>query len=158
MRLSGLIIITNRNGKSASPWKMPHWIFASAKVFLSVVNSTYQFFMKSVMNFMTLSDFSYISKHSTILDCGTVSCVFYYYYYYYWQAYFSQPNSIPISWLNILTSCIRVSNSFSFLQAVIIIIIIIGLFVMPSWTFPIFTISSRQPLKEKNIRKEHIRL
>ena len=30
-------------------------------------------------------------------------------------AHFSMPNSIPMSWLNILTASIRVSNSFSFL-------------------------------------------
>ena len=30
------------------------------------------------------------------------------------MAHFSMPNSIPMSWLYILTSCIRVSSSFSF--------------------------------------------
>ncbi len=30
------------------------------------------------------------------------------------MAHFSMPNSIPMSWLYILTACMRVSNSFSF--------------------------------------------
>ena len=63
--MSGIIAIITSNGESASPWKMPCWIFTSAKVFLLTVNSTVQFFMVSMMNFMTLSDILYIFRHST---------------------------------------------------------------------------------------------
>ena len=41
------------------------------------------------------------------------------------MAHISMPNSIPISWLYILTACLRVSSSFSFFAIIIIIIIII---------------------------------
>ena len=30
MRLSGIVAIMNSNGDSASPWKMPLWVFASS--------------------------------------------------------------------------------------------------------------------------------
>ena len=48
------------NGETASPWKIPLWIFPSGKVFLPAVYSNFQFFMVSVMNFMTLSNTLYI--------------------------------------------------------------------------------------------------
>ena len=40
MWLSGIIAITNSNGDSASPWKIPLWIFPSAQLFHLSVNST----------------------------------------------------------------------------------------------------------------------
>ena len=61
MRLSGiLIIIITSHGKSASTWKIPHWIFPSGKLFSPVVRSIFQFFMTSEINFMTLSDILFI--------------------------------------------------------------------------------------------------
>ena len=54
--LSSIIDITNCNGESASPWKKPHWIFSSTKNFPRAVNSTFRFFIASMMKFMTLSD------------------------------------------------------------------------------------------------------
>ena len=55
IKLSGIIV--NNNRKSESPWKIPLWIFTSAKAFPPNVNSDNQFFMASV--------------------------IYYYYYYYY---------------------------------------------------------------------------
>ena len=40
---------TNCNGERASLWKMPLWIFTSAKVFPPAVIATFQFFKASVM-------------------------------------------------------------------------------------------------------------
>ena len=45
MWLSGVMAIMNSNGDRASPWKIPQWIFVSAKVLSSAVNSTLQVFM-----------------------------------------------------------------------------------------------------------------
>ena len=45
MWFSGIIAIMNGRGDSASPWKIPLWIFVSAKLFPPAVNSTLQFFM-----------------------------------------------------------------------------------------------------------------
>ena len=42
-RESGIIAITNRNGDSASPWKIPAWIFTSVKLIPPDVSSTLQF-------------------------------------------------------------------------------------------------------------------
>ena len=50
MKLSNIIAITNSNGESASPLKMPLSIFPRA------VNSTFQFSIASVINFMTFLD------------------------------------------------------------------------------------------------------
>ena len=44
MWLSGIITISNSNDDSASLWKIPHWIFTSAKLSAPAVNSTYLFF------------------------------------------------------------------------------------------------------------------
>ena len=40
------------------------------------------------------------------------------------MAHFSMPNSIPMSWLYILTACIRVSSSFLFIIIIIIILLL----------------------------------
>ena len=61
--LSGIIVITYNNGESVFLWKIPLWIFTSAKVFPPAFNSTFQFFIASVMNFMTLSDILYIFRY-----------------------------------------------------------------------------------------------
>ena len=45
MWISGIMAIMNIRGDSASPWKIPLWIFVSAKLFPPDVNSTLQFFM-----------------------------------------------------------------------------------------------------------------
>ena len=55
--------IMNCKGDSASPWKIPLWIFASAKLFPPAVNSTLQFFMVFSMKFMTSCDILYILRH-----------------------------------------------------------------------------------------------
>ena len=44
--------IRNSRGDSASPRKIPLWIFVSAKLFPPTVNSTLQFFMFFSMKFM----------------------------------------------------------------------------------------------------------
>ena len=66
MKLSGIIAITNSKGDSAS------WIFTTAYVFLPAVNSILQFFMTSVINFITLSNILYIFKYSIIQVYGTI--------------------------------------------------------------------------------------
>ena len=76
MYLSNIITITNNNGENTSPWKIPLWIFTYAQVFPLAVNSTFQFFMNSVMNFMILSDIEFILRQSSIEDCRTISLAY----------------------------------------------------------------------------------
>ena len=45
MWLSGIMAIMNSNSDSASPWKIPLWSFASAKLFPPAVNFILQIFM-----------------------------------------------------------------------------------------------------------------
>ena len=66
--------IMNSKGDSASPWKIPLWIFVSAKLFLPAVNSTLQVFMVFSMKFMTY--ILYILRHFIIQLCGTMSYAF----------------------------------------------------------------------------------
>ena len=68
MWLSGINTITKSNGDSASPWKMPLWIFIFAKLFPPVVSSALQFFI----NFMTLSDILWILRQSIIQNWVTI--------------------------------------------------------------------------------------
>ena len=60
MWLSDINNITNSNSESPSSWKIPLWIINLAKRFSLAVNSTFHFFMISLVNFMTLSDILYI--------------------------------------------------------------------------------------------------
>ena len=46
--------IMNSQGDSASPWKIPLWIFVSARLFPPAVNSTLQFFMVFSMKFIVI--------------------------------------------------------------------------------------------------------
>ena len=54
--LSGIMTIMNSKGDSASPWKIPLWIFVSAKLLPPAVSCTLQVFMVFTMKFMTSSD------------------------------------------------------------------------------------------------------
>ena len=74
MWLSGIMTIMNSNYDSASPWNMPLWTFASAKLLL--VNFTFQVFMAFSINFMTSSDILFILKQFIIQLCGTISYAF----------------------------------------------------------------------------------
>ena len=56
MWFSGIMAIMNSKGDSASPWKMPLWIFVSAMLLPPVVSSSLQVFMVSSMKFMTSCD------------------------------------------------------------------------------------------------------
>ena len=76
MWLSGIIAITNSNGNSASPWNIPLWIFASAKLFLSAVNSTFWIFLVYSIKFMTSSYILDILRQFIIQLCGTMSMPF----------------------------------------------------------------------------------
>ena len=76
--LSGIIVITNSNGDSASLWKITFWIFAAAKLFPPTVSSTLQFFMVFSIRFMTSSDILCIYGQSIIQLCGTISYTFLY--------------------------------------------------------------------------------
>ena len=44
------------NSDRESPWKLPLWILTSTKAFHFAMQFTFQFFIASVINFMTLSD------------------------------------------------------------------------------------------------------
>ena len=63
----------NSKGDSASPWKIPLWVFASAKLFPPAVNSTLQVYMVFSMKFMTSCDILYILKQFIIQLCGIIS-------------------------------------------------------------------------------------
>ena len=76
MWLSGIIAITNSNVDNASPWKIPHWIFPSVKLFPPAVNSTFQFFMVFAINFVNLSYIFYILRQSITQLCGIISYSF----------------------------------------------------------------------------------
>ena len=54
MGLSGIIAIINSNGDSASPWNIPLWIFALAKLFLlqSISLSRFPGFFDQVYDFI----------------------------------------------------------------------------------------------------------
>ena len=70
MWLSGIITIMNSNSDSASPWNIPLWTFASAKLLPSAVNSTSQVFMVFSIKFMISSDILYILRQFIIQVCG----------------------------------------------------------------------------------------
>ena len=55
--LSGIMAIMNSKGDSASPWKIPLWIFVSAKLLPPAVNSTLQAVMVFSMKFMIFRTF-----------------------------------------------------------------------------------------------------
>ena len=48
----GSIAITNSNSESASPWKTPLRISTTAKLCAPAINSTFYFFITSVLNFV----------------------------------------------------------------------------------------------------------
>ena len=60
--LSDSMAIMNSKGDRASPWKIPLYIFASAKLHPPAVNSTVQVFMVFSIEFMTSSDILYIFR------------------------------------------------------------------------------------------------
>ena len=60
MWFSGIMAIMNSKGDSASPRKMPLWIFVSAKLLPPAVSSTLQVCMVFSMKFMTSCDSLYI--------------------------------------------------------------------------------------------------
>ena len=60
MWLSGIIAIINSESDSTSPWNITLWIFASAKLYSSAVNSTLQVFTVFSIMFMTSSNILYI--------------------------------------------------------------------------------------------------
>ena len=73
MWLSGITAIMNSKGDSASPWKIPLWIFVSAKLHPPAVSSTIQVFMVFSMKFMTSCDILYILRQCIVQFCGTIS-------------------------------------------------------------------------------------
>ena len=77
MWFSGIITIINSHGDSASPWSIPLRIFASALLFPSAVNSTFQVFIDFSIKFTTSSDILYILRQLIIQLCGTISYAFF---------------------------------------------------------------------------------
>ena len=89
--LSGIMAIMNSKGDSASPWKIPLWIFVSAKLLPPAVRSTLQVCMVFSMKFMTLCDILYILRQCiyhihfcsqsrpsldfSVLSCSHLGCV-----------------------------------------------------------------------------------
>ena len=76
MWFSGIMAIMNSKGDSASPWKMPLWIFVSAMLLPPAVSSTPQVFMVCSMKFMTACDILYIFRQCNIQLCGSISYAF----------------------------------------------------------------------------------
>ena len=68
--------IMNSNGDSASPRKIPFWIFVSAKLFPPAVNFTLNVFMVFSIKFMTSCDILNILRLFIIQFCGTISFAF----------------------------------------------------------------------------------
>ena len=66
MWFSGIMAIMNSKGNSASPWKIPLWIFVSAMLLPPAVKSTLQVFMVCSMKFMTSCDSLYILRQCSI--------------------------------------------------------------------------------------------
>ena len=60
MWLSGIMAIMNSKGDSVSPWKIPLWVFISAKLLPPAVSSTLQVCMVFSVKFMTSCDILYI--------------------------------------------------------------------------------------------------
>ena len=73
MWISGIMAIMNGNGGRESPGKIPLWIFLSAKLLLSAVNSTLQVFMVFSIEFMTSCGILYILRQFIIQLCMTIS-------------------------------------------------------------------------------------
>ena len=76
MWFSGIIAIMNSKGDSASPWKMPLWIFVSAMLLPPAVSSTLHVFMVCSMKFMTSCDILCILRQCNIQLCGSISYAF----------------------------------------------------------------------------------
>ena len=72
MLLSGIMAVMNYKGDRASPWKIPLWIFASAKVLPLAVNSALQVFMVFSIKSITSSDILYILRQLMIQLGGTM--------------------------------------------------------------------------------------
>ena len=76
MWFSGIMAIMNSKGDSASPLKMPLWIFVSAMLLPPAVSSTLQVFMVCSMKFMTSCDILYILRQCNIQLWGSISYAF----------------------------------------------------------------------------------
>ena len=76
MWLSGIMAIMNSKGDSASPWKIPLWIFVSAKPLPPAASFTLQVCKVFSMKFMTSCDILYILRQCIIQLCGTISYAF----------------------------------------------------------------------------------
>ena len=72
MWLSGIIATTNSNGKNTSTKKLPPWMFPWGKLFPLAVNSTFQFLMAFILNFLTFSNILNIFRKSNDQFCGTI--------------------------------------------------------------------------------------
>ena len=70
------LLLQINNDENWSPWMMSLKIFTSAKLFTPAFNSSFQFFIASLMKFISLSDILHIFKQSIILLCGTTSLDF----------------------------------------------------------------------------------
>ena len=76
MWLSGIMVIMNSKGDSASPWKIPLWVFVSAELLPSAVSSALQVFMFFSIKFMTSCDILYILRQFIIKLGGTILYAF----------------------------------------------------------------------------------
>ena len=65
MWLSGIMAIMNSKGDSASPGKIPLWIFVSDKLLSPAVSSTLQVYIS--MKFLTWCDILYILRQCIII-------------------------------------------------------------------------------------------
>ena len=76
MWLSGIMAIMNSKDDRASPWKIPLWLFVSAKLLPPAVNSTLQVFMVLSIKFMTSCDILYILRLFIIQLCRSILYAF----------------------------------------------------------------------------------
>ena len=72
MWLSGIMAIMNSEGNCASPWNIPLWIFASAKLLPHAVSSTLQVLMVLSRKFMTSYDI--LEFWESLLCCFAEPC------------------------------------------------------------------------------------
>ena len=102
MYLSGIIVITNNIGDSASPWNIPLWIFASAQLFSPAVNSTFSgfgCFLDKVwfcLIFCTFGSSLFFFNFSFISTCSIMSAHF---FVFNWLQFTSTCCLFPIGYL-----------------------------------------------------------
>ena len=87
MWFSGIMAIMNSNSDSTSPWKIPLWIIASAKLLPPAVNSTLQIFMVFSIKFMTSFDILLLLS-LLLLSYRIFFFLFFLFFFFFWFLFF----------------------------------------------------------------------